>query len=154
MIPASWQFVEDEIGHPPHELELHRLPLLVYLYNLLFTALFHCIFFMATTTIISARVVSPQNLLVSGLNPPATHHSAMQTDCSTSDPITPRQYQEEIFAHARHSNVIAVLGTGSGKTYISILLIKSITSQAHLSAGKIVVFLVPKARFRSLLLQA
>lgn len=40
-------------------------------------------------------------------------------------------------------NVIAALNTGSGKTLISLLLIKWITSQ-ELSRGKVVIFLVPK----------
>lgn len=103
---------------------------------------------MATTTITPVRPVSPENLVLLSPNPATPSQlSAMQPDgITTSGDITPRQYQEEIFIRARHSNVIAVLGTGSGKTYISILLIKSITSQSHLSAGKIVVFLVPKVR--------
>lgn len=148
--------MEDEkVGRPPpcppHELELHGPPL-VFLPNLLYTVLADCFFFMATTTITPVCAVTPQNLVLLSPNPASPSHlSAMQPDCiTTSDDITPRQYQEEIFTHAQHSNVIAVLGTGSGKTYISILLIKSITSQSHLSAGKIVVFLVPKVRSWSL----
>ncbi|CAL4063247.1 unnamed protein product [Meganyctiphanes norvegica] len=36
----------------------------------------------------------------------------------------PRSYQQELFDHAKEKNSILVLGTGSGKTFISILLIK------------------------------
>ncbi|KAF2368450.1 Helicase C-terminal [Trinorchestia longiramus] len=35
-----------------------------------------------------------------------------------------RNYQLELFEHAKHKNSILVLGTGSGKTFIAILLIK------------------------------
>ncbi|KIK15716.1 hypothetical protein PISMIDRAFT_292156 [Pisolithus microcarpus 441] len=55
----------------------------------------------------------------------------------------PRKYQEEIFIRAQSSNIIAALDTGSGKTYISVLLIKWIVLQPH-ARGKVVVFLVPK----------
>ena len=57
--------------------------------------------------------------------------------------LLPRKYQEEIFTRAQERNVIAALDTGSGKTYISTLLIKWI---ATINAGrsKIIVFLVPK----------
>ncbi|KAH9935801.1 P-loop containing nucleoside triphosphate hydrolase protein, partial [Amylocystis lapponica] len=57
--------------------------------------------------------------------------------------LLPRRYQEEIFARAQASNVIAALDTGSGKTYISTLLIKWI-SVRDAGLGKIMVFLVPK----------
>ncbi|KAI0059136.1 P-loop containing nucleoside triphosphate hydrolase protein [Artomyces pyxidatus] len=57
--------------------------------------------------------------------------------------LTPRSYQEEIFSKAQQGNVIAALDTGSGKTYISTLLIKWIASQ-DAARGKLIVFLVPK----------
>ncbi|TFY62422.1 hypothetical protein EVJ58_g3872 [Rhodofomes roseus] len=60
-----------------------------------------------------------------------------------SDTLLPRKYQEEIFARAQRSNVIAALDTGSGKTYISTLLIKWISAR-DAGLGKIIVFLVPK----------
>jgi len=60
-----------------------------------------------------------------------------------SSELVPRQYQEEIFVQAQQGNVIAALGTGSGKTYISTLLIKWIATQ-DISRGRVVVFLVPK----------
>ncbi|CCM04515.1 uncharacterized protein FIBRA_06696 [Fibroporia radiculosa] len=60
-----------------------------------------------------------------------------------SDALLPRRYQEEIFARAQRGNVIAALDTGSGKTYISTLLIKWISAR-HIGLRKIIVFLVPK----------
>lgn len=51
--------------------------------------------------------------------------------------------QEEIFNRARDGNVIAALDTGSGKTFISTLLIKWVASQEN-TAGKAIVFIVPK----------
>ena len=60
-----------------------------------------------------------------------------------SDVLLPRRYQEEIFVRAQQGNVIAALDTGSGKTYISTLLIKYVVAQNH-GRGKVVLFLVPK----------
>ena len=60
-----------------------------------------------------------------------------------SDVLLPRRYQEEIFVRAQQGNVIAALDTGSGKTYISTLLIKHVAAQTH-GRGKIIVFLVPR----------
>ena len=57
--------------------------------------------------------------------------------------ILPRRYQEEIFRRAQEHNIIAALDTGSGKTLISILLIKWVVLQPS-AIGKVVVFLVPK----------
>jgi endoribonuclease Dicer len=59
--------------------------------------------------------------------------------------LLPRRYQEEIFARAQEGNIIAALDTGSGKTFISLLLMKWVV--AHGGGGtdkKVVVFLVPK----------
>ena len=57
--------------------------------------------------------------------------------------LRPRRYQEEVFAQAQKSNIIAALETGSGKTYISTLLLKWISASPR-SHGKVVIFLVPK----------
>ncbi|KAK0458512.1 P-loop containing nucleoside triphosphate hydrolase protein [Desarmillaria tabescens] len=59
------------------------------------------------------------------------------------DTLIPRKYQEEVFVQAQEGNIIAALGTGSGKTFISILLIRWIATK-EASQGKAVVFLVPK----------
>lgn len=40
-----------------------------------------------------------------------------------------RAYQLELYEHAKKQNSILVLGTGSGKTFISILLIKELGHQ-------------------------
>jgi endoribonuclease Dicer len=61
----------------------------------------------------------------------------------TDDSLLPRRYQEEIFQKAQESNIIAALDTGSGKTFISSLLIRWVTSRES-ARGKVVIFLVPK----------
>lgn len=60
-----------------------------------------------------------------------------------TEALLPRRYQEEIFSRAQERNVIAALDTGSGKTYISTLLIKWIVTR-DAGQGKVAVFLVPK----------
>lgn len=62
---------------------------------------------------------------------------------TVNETILPRKYQEEIFRRAQEHNIIAALDTGSGKTLISILLIKWVVLQPN-AIGKVVVFLVPK----------
>jgi endoribonuclease Dicer len=57
--------------------------------------------------------------------------------------LLPRRYQEEIFRRSQEENVIAALDTGSGKTFISTLLIKWMSLQEH-AQGKAILFLVPK----------
>lgn len=69
--------------------------------------------------------------------------AATTTRVSVNETILPRKYQEEIFRRAQDHNIIAALDTGSGKTLISILLIKWIVLQPS-AVGKVVVFLVPK----------
>ncbi|KZV70597.1 P-loop containing nucleoside triphosphate hydrolase protein [Peniophora sp. CONT] len=66
----------------------------------------------------------------------------MTVDSSPDQPVTPRKYQEEILQHALKGNVIAALKTGSGKTYIAVLLIRYICSLPS-SQGKKIVFIVP-----------
>lgn len=68
---------------------------------------------------------------------------ATQPAALGDDGLIPRRYQEEIFDKAVHGNVIAALDTGSGKTLISTLLIKWVSTQEH-AHKKLVVFLVPK----------
>ncbi|KAF8881944.1 hypothetical protein CPB84DRAFT_1791372 [Gymnopilus junonius] len=57
--------------------------------------------------------------------------------------LVPRQYQEEVFSRAQKGNIIAALDTGSGKTLISLLLIKWIASLEK-TKEKAIIFLVPK----------
>lgn len=57
--------------------------------------------------------------------------------------LRPRKYQEEILKKAQTGNVIAALETGSGKTYISVLLIKWMAI-CRTSIGRPTVFVVPK----------
>jgi endoribonuclease Dicer len=54
-----------------------------------------------------------------------------------------RHYQEEVFCRAQESNIIAALDTGTGKTFISTLLIKWVASLQS-SRNKVIIFLVPK----------
>ncbi|KAG6831233.1 hypothetical protein H0H92_012030 [Tricholoma furcatifolium] len=61
---------------------------------------------------------------------------------STQD-LVPRRYQEEVFVRAQTGNIIAALDTGSGKTLISLLLIRWISS-LETSRGRVIIFLVPK----------
>ncbi|KAF2103329.1 ATP-dependent helicase dcl1 [Rhizodiscina lignyota] len=42
---------------------------------------------------------------------------------------TPREYQLELFERAKQQNIIAVLDTGSGKTHISVLLLRHVIDQ-------------------------
>ncbi|KZS98895.1 P-loop containing nucleoside triphosphate hydrolase protein [Sistotremastrum niveocremeum HHB9708] len=57
--------------------------------------------------------------------------------------LIPRAYQEEIFNAACKQNVIAVLDTGSGKTYIAVMLIRWALLTTY-EPKKVIVFLVPK----------
>lgn len=57
----------------------------------------------------------------------------------------PRDYQIEIFEEACKRNVIACLGTGTGKTFISVMLIKELAHQIRGSlkeGGKRTIFVV------------
>lgn len=55
-----------------------------------------------------------------------------------------RRYQDEIFEQARKGNVIAVLRPGSGKTYISVMLIRHMAFIEN-GSRKNVIFIVPLA---------
>lgn len=63
--------------------------------------------------------------------------------------LKPRRYQQELFEDALRENVIAFLDTGSGKTLISVMLVKEKSRQLapHLPLGagrKVTVFLAPQ----------
>ncbi|KAF0991037.1 hypothetical protein HZS_5115 [Henneguya salminicola] len=62
-----------------------------------------------------------------------------------SNIITPRDYQEEIFNIGVTSNIIICLGTGSGKTFIAVMLIKKFysTTIGNFPTAKRIVMLVP-----------
>ena len=68
----------------------------------------------------------------------------MATLQDVTEALLPRRYQEEIFSRAQERNVIAALDTGSGKTYISTLLIKWIAAR-DAGLGKIIVFQIGRA---------
>jgi endoribonuclease Dicer len=54
--------------------------------------------------------------------------------------MAPREYQYELLQKAVNENIIAVLGTGAGKTLISVMLIKHISSienQQRLNGQKV-----------------
>ncbi|VDO55760.1 unnamed protein product [Onchocerca flexuosa] len=61
--------------------------------------------------------------------------------------FTPRDYQVELLDKACKRNIIVPLGTGSGKTFIAVLLIKEYTAKLVVpwkSGGKRAFFLVDK----------
>lgn len=62
------------------------------------------------------------------------------------DEFTPREYQVELFEAARHENVIVCLGTGTGKTFIAVMLIREYDAAVRIpfeEGGKRTFFLVP-----------
>ncbi|KAJ3907181.1 hypothetical protein F5879DRAFT_796189 [Lentinula edodes] len=65
----------------------------------------------------------------------------MTSNASVTE-LLPRKYQEEIFTQAQQGNIIAALDTGSGKTFISTLLIKWIAAKNN--DGRKIMFFVPK----------
>ncbi|XP_062863327.1 endoribonuclease Dicer [Trichomycterus rosablanca] len=58
---------------------------------------------------------------------------------------TPRKYQVELLEAALEHNTIVCLNTGSGKTFIAVLLIKELSHQIRQDAGKRTVFLANTA---------
>lgn len=62
------------------------------------------------------------------------------------DEFTPREYQVELFEAARKENVIVCLGTGTGKTFIAVMLIREYDAAVRVpfeEGGKRTFFLVP-----------
>ncbi len=64
----------------------------------------------------------------------------MESDLHSN--LIPRKYQEEIFIQAQDRNIIAALGTGSGKTFIGALLLKWMALKD--TRSRTMFFLVPK----------
>lgn len=68
--------------------------------------------------------------------------------------ITARPYQLELLEAAMEENTIVVLGTGTGKTFVSVLLIRELQHQilGSFKTHKRTIFLVTtgKARFCSI----
>uniref|UniRef100_A0A914VN96 Helicase/UvrB N-terminal domain-containing protein n=1 Tax=Plectus sambesii TaxID=2011161 RepID=A0A914VN96_9BILA len=61
--------------------------------------------------------------------------------------FTPRDYQLELVEKAINRNIIVPLGTGSGKTFIGVMLIREFASELHIpleQGGKRSFFLVDK----------
>ncbi|KAF8036139.1 hypothetical protein BT93_C1979 [Corymbia citriodora subsp. variegata] len=75
--------------------------------------------------------------------PKGTDHSA-QGPPKIPKSFQPRSYQVKIYEVAVRRNTIAVLGTGSGKTMIAVMLIKDIAQSMKLSGEKkLMIFLAP-----------
>ncbi|GFR13484.1 endoribonuclease Dicer [Trichonephila clavata] len=63
-----------------------------------------------------------------------------------SKSFTPRDYQIEILEYAKEQNTIACLGTGTGKTFIAVMLIREMSNEVRkpfVEGGKRIFFLVP-----------
>ncbi|XP_078671533.1 endoribonuclease Dicer-like [Branchiostoma floridae x Branchiostoma belcheri] len=82
--------------------------------------------------------------------PPSQHTPQRQTSHLQRDPqhlsiFTPRLYQMELLDAALEKNTIVCLGTGSGKTFVAVMLIKELSSQTRAAlndGGKRTIFLV------------
>ena len=78
----------------------------------------------------------------------AEDSSASETETETQPDdrkITPRPYQVELLERSLERNTIVCLGTGTGKTFISVMLIKELSHQIRETfnnGGKRTFFLV------------
>lgn len=68
-----------------------------------------------------------------------------ETEQVPQDTLSARPYQVELLERAKERNTIVCLGTGTGKTFISIMLIKELAHQVrgtYKKGGKRTFFLV------------
>ena len=66
--------------------------------------------------------------------------------------IVPRPYQQELLEAALKDNTIVLLGTGAGKTYIAVMLIRELSYEIVRSfhdGGKRTIFLVNTGKCNS-----
>ena len=65
--------------------------------------------------------------------------------------VQPRDYQLELLSLAIEENTIVNLGTGAGKTFIAVMLIRELQHEIYGPWGnhKRTIFLVPSGRLRS-----
>ena len=71
--------------------------------------------------------------------------SESEADVEPEMSMTPFPYQEELLGRAKERNTIVCLGTGTGKTFISVMLIKEMAHQVretYRNGGKRTFFLV------------
>ena len=71
--------------------------------------------------------------------------SKAKADVEPESSMAPRSYQEELLERAKERNTIVCLGTGTGKTFISVMLIKEMAHQVretYKNGGKRTFFLV------------
>lgn len=81
-------------------------------------------------------------------------HDSRSSSKSKSILITPRPYQEELLEDALCENTVVNLGTGAGKTYIAVMLIKELSYQIldkpFSKTDKRTIFLVPTGEHGSI----
>ena len=71
--------------------------------------------------------------------------SEEENNAKLEDTLTARPYQVELLERAKERNIIICLGTGTGKTFISVMLIKELAHEVRSSynnGGKRTFFLV------------
>lgn len=87
----------------------------------------------------------PFEMFSNGENPPK-RQCTFDVSKISERALTPRSYQIEILETAKRENTIACLGTGTGKTFIAVMLIREFADDVRLSfegRGKRIFFLVP-----------
>ena len=77
--------------------------------------------------------------------------SETETEPRPEDGMSARPYQVELLERAKEKNTIVCLGTGTGKTFISVMLIKELAHQVretYKNGGKRTFFLVNTGRYK------